>query len=167
MRPDVPPGLVAIGASAGGIEAFRQFFGKMPPDSGLAFVVILHLGADHKSMLPGILARWTAMPVAEAHDGVAIEADHVLVIPGGTIAELRDGHLSLRRMAPDSPRSVTPIDAFFDSVATSLAEDAIGVILSGTGHDGSLGLKAIKARGGPDARPGRRRLRSGVSRDAG
>jgi two-component system, chemotaxis family, CheB/CheR fusion protein len=148
MSRDAPFGLVAIGASAGGIEAFRQFFEKMPPDSGLAFVVVLHLAPSRKSMLPEILARWTAMPVAEAHDGAAIEADRVLVIPGGAVAELRDGHLSLRQMAPEAPRSVTPIDAFFDSVATSLTEDAIGVILSGTGHDDSLGLKAIKARGG-------------------
>jgi two-component system CheB/CheR fusion protein len=148
MRRDAPLGLVAIGASAGGIEAFRQFFEKMPPDSGLAFVVVLHLSAGRKSMLPGILARWTSMPVAEAHDGVAISADHVLVIPAGTVAELRDGNVFLRHLATDSPRIVTPIDAFFDSVASSLTEDAIGVILSGTGHDGSLGLKAIKARGG-------------------
>jgi two-component system CheB/CheR fusion protein len=139
---------VAIGASAGGIEAFRKFFAKMPADSGLAFVVVLHLSAGRKSMLPGILARWTSMPVAEAYDGVEIKADHVLVIPAGTIAELRDGQLTLRHLAANSPRSLTPIDAFFDSVASSLTDDAIGVILSGTGHDGSLGLKAIKARGG-------------------
>jgi two-component system, chemotaxis family, CheB/CheR fusion protein len=99
-------------------------------------------------MLPDILARWTSMPVAEAGDGVAITADHVLVIPAGTVAELRDGRLLLRHMASDSPRSVTPFDAFFDYVASSLTEDAIGVILSGIGHGGSLGLKAIKARGG-------------------
>ena len=68
MRRDAPLGLVAIGASAGGIEAFRQFFEKMPPDSGLAFVVVLHLPAGRKSMLPGILERWTGMSVAEARD---------------------------------------------------------------------------------------------------
>jgi two-component system, chemotaxis family, CheB/CheR fusion protein len=155
MRRDDPLGLVAIGASAGGIEAFRQFFEKMPPDSGLAFVVVLHLSAGRKSMLPGILARWTSMPVAEAHDGVAIRADHVLVIPGGAVAELRDGRVLLRQLASHPARIVTPIDAFFDSVASSLAEDAIGVILSGTGHDGSLGLKAIKARGGLTLAQGR------------
>jgi two-component system, chemotaxis family, CheB/CheR fusion protein len=148
MRRDVPLGLVAIGASAGGIEAFRQFFEKMPPDSGLAFVVVLHLPTGRKSMLPGILGRWTGMSVAEARDGAAIRANHVLVIPAGAVAELRNGHVLLRHLTPDSPRIVAPIDAFFDSVASSLAEDAIGVILSGTGHDGSLGLKAIKARGG-------------------
>jgi two-component system, chemotaxis family, CheB/CheR fusion protein len=141
-------GLVAIGASAGGIQAFHQFFANMPSDSGLAFVVALHLGASRKSMLPEILARWTTMPVAEARDGVAVEPDHVLVLPAGVVAELREGRLWLHQVEENVPPSFTPIDAFFDSVATSLAEDATGVILSGTGHDGSLGLKAIKARGG-------------------
>jgi len=145
---DDPLGLVAIGASAGGIEAFRQFFEKMPPDSGLAFVVVLHLAAGRKSMLADILARWTKMPVAEASDGVAIEANHVLVIPAGTVALLREGRVLLRPMDAGDATNITPIDGFFDSVASSLTEDAIGVILSGVGHDGSLGLKAIKARGG-------------------
>jgi two-component system, chemotaxis family, CheB/CheR fusion protein len=120
----------------------------MPPDSGLGFVVVLHLAAGRKSMLPEILARWTAMPVAEAHDGAPVVANHVLVIPAGAVAELRDGRLSLRKIAPGAPRRAASIDVFFDSLAASLAEDAIGVILSGTGHDGALGLKAIKARGG-------------------
>jgi two-component system CheB/CheR fusion protein len=141
-------GLVAIGASAGGIQAFNQFFAKMPADSGLAFVVALHLGPGRKSMLPEILARWTTMPVAEAQHGVAVEANHVLVLPAGTVTELREGRLWLRQLDERVPPSFTPIDAFFDSVATSLGEEATGVILSGTGHDGSLGLKAIKARGG-------------------
>jgi chemotaxis response regulator CheB len=95
---------VAIGASAGGIEAFRRFFTKMPPDSGLAFAVVLHLAADRKSMLRDILARWTAMPVTEATDGVALQADHVFVIPAGATAELRDGRLWLRSTARDAPR---------------------------------------------------------------
>jgi chemotaxis response regulator CheB len=106
MRRDVPLGLVAIGASAGGIEAFRQFFEKMPPDSGLAFVVVLHLPTGRKSMLPGILGRWTGMSVAEARDGAAIRANHVLVIPAGAVAELRNGHVLLRHLTPDSPRIV-------------------------------------------------------------
>jgi two-component system CheB/CheR fusion protein len=141
-------GLVAIGASAGGIQAFHQFFAKMPSDSGLAFVVALHLAPGRKSMLPEILARWTTMPVAEAQNGITVEANHVLVLPGGAVAELREGRLWLREVEEKVPPTFTPIDAFFDSVATSLAEDATGVVLSGTGHDGSLGLKAIKARGG-------------------
>jgi two-component system CheB/CheR fusion protein len=140
--------VIGIGASAGGIEAFRRFFEKMPPDSGLAFVVVLHLAADRKSMLPEILARWTRMPVSEARDGDAVEAGKVLVIPPGTIASLNDGHIVLRQLLPNGPRETAPIDAFFDSLASSLNEDAIGIVLSGTGHDGALGLKAIKARGG-------------------
>jgi len=139
---------VAIGASAGGIEAFRQFFSKMPPDSGLAFIVVLHLSAERKSMLPEILARWTTMPVTEAMDGVAVKANQVLVIPGGTVPELRDGRIRLRPVAGNPSGAIAPIDALFDSVASGLGDDAIGIVLSGTGHDGSLGLKAIKARGG-------------------
>lgn len=140
--------VVGIGASAGGIEAFRRFFEKMPADSGLAFVVVLHLAPDRKSMLPEILTRWTDMAVAEARDGDAVVANHVFVIPAGMVAQLRDGHLSLHDITSGGLRNPAPIDAFFDSLAASLNEDAIGVILSGTGHDGALGLKAIKAHGG-------------------
>jgi two-component system CheB/CheR fusion protein len=141
--------VVGIGASAGGIEAFHRFFEKMPPDSGLAFVVVLHLAAGRKSMLPEILGRWTGMQVTEARDGDAVAADHVLVIPAGGVAQLRDGRLFLRRAIAEAPQApAAPIDVFFDSMAAELNEDAIGVVLSGTGHDGALGLKAIKARGG-------------------
>ena len=140
--------VVGIGASAGGIEAFHRFFEKMPPDSGLAFVVVLHLAPGRKSMLADIVARWTTMKVTEAADGDAVVANQVLVIPAGTVVRLRDGHLSLRELAPDGPRDFAPIDAFLNSLAAELEEDAIGVVLSGTGHDGALGLKAIKARGG-------------------
>jgi two-component system CheB/CheR fusion protein len=146
---DAPLCVVGIGASAGGIDAFHRFFEKMTLGSGLAFVVVLHLPAGRKSLLPDILARWTAMKVTEASDGDAVTADQVLVVPAGTVACLRDGHLSLRQINPDARQPTTaPIDAFFDSMAASLNEDAIGIVLSGTGHDGALGLKAIKARGG-------------------
>ena len=140
--------VVGIGASAGGIEAFRLFFEAMPPDSGMAFVVVLHMSADRKSMLPEIIARWTAMPVAEATDGNLVEANHVYVIPPGHIGTLRGGRLRLRHLAAEVPREAAPIDEFFDSLAADLGEDAIGIVLSGTGHDGALGLKAIRARGG-------------------
>ncbi len=140
--------VVAIGASAGGIEAFRQFFDTLPGNSGMAFVVVLHLASDRKSMLVEIIGRWTEMPVSEAVDGDRVAADHVYVIPPGVIATLVDGQLRLRQLAEDVPREATPIDTFFDSVAADLGEDAIGIVLSGTGHDGSLGMKAIKARGG-------------------
>ncbi|MGD0109026.1 MAG: chemotaxis protein CheB, partial [Rhodopila sp.] len=145
---DEPLCVVGIGASAGGIEAFHRFFEKMPPDSGLAFVVTLHLAPGHKSMLADILSRWTTMNVTEAADGDAVTANHVLVIPAGAIACLQDDRLSLRHMEVDAPRDYAPIDVFLDSLAASRSEDAIGIVLSGTGHDGALGLKAIKARGG-------------------
>ena len=80
----------------------------MPPDSGLAFVVVLHLAAGRKSMLPEILARWTAMPVAEAQDGIAVVANHVLVIPAGTVAELHDGQLWLREIVPGCAAQSAP-----------------------------------------------------------
>ena len=140
--------IAAIGASAGGIEAFRLFFESMPADSGLGFVVVLHLSADRKSLLAEIIGRWTEMPVAEAGDNDLVEPNRVYVIPPGHIATLQQGRVQLRHLAPDVPREATPIDQFFDSMAADLGEDAIGIVLSGTGHDGALGLKAIKARGG-------------------
>ena len=140
--------VVAIGASAGGIEAFRQFFEAMPADSGLSFVVVLHLSADRKSMLAEIIARWTGMRVSEAADQDRVEPNQVHVIPPGHIATLQKGLLHLRSLAPNVAREAAPIDYFFDSLATDLGEDAVGIVLSGTGHDGALGLKAIKARGG-------------------
>ena len=145
---DASVAVVGVGASAGGIDAFRRFFEKMPGDSGLAFVVVLHLAADRKSMLPDILARWTSMAVSEAHDGSVVTANEVLVVPGGTVASLAHGKLALRQILPNAPRETAPIDAFFDSLARSLGENAIAIILSGTGHDGALGLKAVKTQGG-------------------
>ena len=130
--------VVAIGASAGGIEAFRLFFEAMPADSGIGFVVVLHLPADRKSMLSEIIARWTKMPVTEAADGTFLASDHVYVIPPGHVGTLREGRLRLRALAPDVPRETTPIDEFFDSLAADFGENAIGIVLSGTGHDGSL-----------------------------
>ena len=140
--------IVGIGASAGGIEAFRLFFGAMPADSGMGFVVVLHMSADHKSALADIIARWTTMPVAEAADGDQVTPDRVYVVPPGHVGTLRGGRLRLRPLALGVPREATAIDEFFDSLAADLGEDAIGIVLSGTGHDGALGLKAIRARGG-------------------
>jgi two-component system CheB/CheR fusion protein len=142
------PIIIGIGASAGGLEAFHGFFEHMPADSGMAFVVILHLPKTRKSMLPEILERWTAMRVIEATDGTPIEPDCVYVPPPHSIATIQDGRLCIRMPAPDAPREYRPIDDFFDSLAASMREDAIGVVLSGTGSDGSLGLKAIKEYGG-------------------
>lgn len=114
--------VVAIGASAGGIEAFRLFFQNMPTDSGMGFVVVLHLSADRKSLLAEILARWTGMHVTEAADNDRVAPNQVYVIPPGTIATLQQGWLRLRHLAPDVPREAAPIDEFFDSIAADLGE---------------------------------------------
>ncbi len=143
-----PVPIVGIGASAGGIEAFRKFFEMMTPHSGLAFVVVLHLPAYRKSLLPEILRRWTTMPIVEATDACTVAADTVYIPPPGSIVTFRDGALHLHQPAKDENPEPIPISVFFDSLAQALNEDAIGVVLSGTGSDGALGLKAIKARGG-------------------
>jgi two-component system CheB/CheR fusion protein len=140
--------VVGIGASAGGLDAFHSFFQNMPSDSGMAFVVVLHLPPNRKSMLPEILARWTPMPVVEAKDGTVLEANHVYVPPPHAHATLRDGRLRVRIPAFDAPREERTIDGFFDSLAANLRHNAIGIILSGTGTDGALGLKAIRENGG-------------------
>jgi two-component system CheB/CheR fusion protein len=120
----------------------------MPADTGIGFVVVLHMSADRKSVLADIINRWTAMSVTEAADGDQIAPSHVYIIPPGYVGTIRDRALRLRPLAADVPREATPIDEFFDSLAADLREDAIGIVLSGTGHDGALGLKAIRARGG-------------------
>jgi len=140
--------VVGIGASAGGIEAFHAFFANMPCDSGMGFVVVLHLPADRKSILPEILRRWTEMPIEEATEGCLVKPNHVYVPPSGVGILMRNGHLHLHPPMADAPREFGPISTFFDSLACSLGADAVGVVLSGTGNDGALGLKAIRARGG-------------------
>src|ERR1700679_3229067 len=119
--------IVGIGASAGGIEAFKGFFEHMPPDSGMAFVVILHLPADRKSLLPEILGRWTSMRVVEAEEGCLVEPNSVYLPPAGIVVPFRDGRLHPHRPGPNEPREPTPIDMFFNSLASELNEDAIGV----------------------------------------
>jgi two-component system, chemotaxis family, CheB/CheR fusion protein len=139
--------IVGIGASAGGIEALRGFFQNLPVGNDLAIVVILHLSPDRASMLAEILARWTSLPVEQARDDTTVAADHVYVIPPNVLMTIEGGRLRLR--VPATPvRENTPIDIFFASLAADQGPQAIGVVLSGTGSDGALGLKAIKEGGG-------------------
>lgn len=147
MQPSQVP-IIGIGASAGGIDAFRQFFATMPTDSGMAFVVILHLPADRKSMLTEILRRWTSMRVLDATDGIRIEPNCVYVPPPHTVVTLLDGHLSVEQPPDGGERMFRPIDGFFDSLGAVFREQSVGIVLSGTGNDGALGLKAIKECGG-------------------
>ncbi|MEO8747300.1 MAG: chemotaxis protein CheB, partial [Rhodanobacter sp.] len=139
--------VVGIGASAGGVEALSLFFDSERGGSGAAFVVLMHLSGDRPSHLPDILARHTGMPVLKIEDGMALEPDKVYVMPPGVLLTIDDGHLRLRK--PDiTDRVPTVIDRFFNSLAEQYGHCAIGIVLSGTGADGALGLKAIKERGG-------------------
>ena len=147
-EPAEPLTIVGIGASAGGLEAFRLFFENMPANSGMAFVVVLHLPANRPSMLPDILGRWTAMRVIAAEDDTHVEADTVYVPPPHATTVLRDGKLSISPTPPNTPREHRPIDGFFDTLASAQRRHAVGIVLSGTGSDGALGLKAIRACGG-------------------
>ena len=139
--------VVGIGASAGGLEAFKSFFANLPSDSGMAFVLVQHLSPDHKSLLAELVARSTTMPVVEAANDMAVVANRVFVIPPDATMTIRRGRLRVVRPAP--PReSRRPIDTFLGSLAEDLGERAIGIILSGTGSDGAHGLAAIKEHGG-------------------
>jgi two-component system CheB/CheR fusion protein len=141
--------IIGIGASAGGLEAFKEFFSGMPNDSktGMAFVLVQHLAPDHKSVLTDIIQRYTKMEVKEATDKMKVEANCAYIIPPNYDMTFQDGTLHLKK--PSSPRGHRmPIDIFFRSLAEARAEYAVCVILSGTGSDGTLGLRAVKDRGG-------------------
>jgi chemotaxis methyl-accepting protein methylase/PAS domain-containing protein len=139
--------IVAIGASAGGLEALEQFLGHVPAGSGMAFVVIQHLDPNYKGMMPELLQRATVMPVAQAKDRQKVKPDSVYVIPPNK--DLSILHDTLYLLDPVAPRGLRlPIDFFFRSLADDRRERAVGVILSGMGSDGTLGLRAIKDHGG-------------------
>ena len=138
-----------MGASAGGIESFHSFFGHMPENCGMAFIIILHLPTDYKSMLPEILQRRTTMRVIEATDGMPIEPDCVYVPPPHAIVTLTENTSICIKPGNNDPKiSARLIDSFFDSLGVVLNEHAIGIVLSGTGSDGALGIKSIKESGG-------------------
>jgi two-component system CheB/CheR fusion protein len=139
--------VVGIGASAGGLEAASSFFKEIPSHLGIAYIVVLHLDPARESKLTEILARTTPMPVLQVQDGMRVEADHVYVIPPNCEMTIEHWVLHLREREPH--RSVnTTIDTFFRSLAVGHGSDAIGVILSGTASDGTLGLAAIKGEAG-------------------
>jgi len=139
--------IVGIGASAGGLEAFTQLLKHLPADTGMGFVLVQHLDPDHDSALVQILARVTSMPVREVANELRIAPNHVYIIPPNTDMATAQGVLKLqRRQAGRAPHH--SIDFFFESLARDQHECAIGVILSGTASDGTLGMEAIKADGG-------------------
>jgi two-component system CheB/CheR fusion protein len=139
--------IVGIGASAGGLEALELFLANLPPQSGMAFVIVQHLDPSHKGMLVELLRRKTTIPIEEIADGQTVLVDHAYVIPPNRGLSIDGGRLRLLA-APEPPRARLPIDFFFRSLAEDQKECAVGVILSGTGTDGTLGLRAIKEKAG-------------------
>ena len=138
--------VVGIGASAGGLEAMFELFDELPPDAGVAFVVVTHQQPGRTSLLPELLQRHTAMPVGEAKDSTKLEPDHVYVSPAGAYLAMDGSVLRIVPLDHEAPRF--PIDAFFRSLAAAKGQLAVGVILSGSGTDGTVGMQAIKAAEG-------------------
>ena len=139
--------IVGIGASAGGLDAFRSFFSEMPVDSGMAFVLVQHLDPDYNSALAEIIGECTSMPVVKAADGTIAAPNTVAVIPQNAILKIERG--VLRVALPDTPTARrSSIDTFLVSLAEDQGENAVGIILSGFGSDGTIGIEAIKEGGG-------------------
>lgn len=144
---DGPSYIVAIGGSAGGLEAFEHFFAGIPSDTGMAFVVIQHLDPNHKALIAELLQRSMAMPVQEIKEGVKVEPNHVYVIPPNTDLSIFDGRLQLNK--PSAAHGYRlPVDSFLQSLAAERGDRSIAVIVSGMGTDGTQGLKAVKEVGG-------------------
>ena len=139
--------VVGVGASAGGLRAFREILENLAPDTGMAFVLITHLSPDHKSLMSEILSKYTAMPVLSIETGVEPQPNHLYVLLPNENATLKGGkfHISER---PISSRPNMPIDIFFRSLAADQKNYSIGIVLSGADSDGSAGSKAIKGEGG-------------------
>jgi two-component system, chemotaxis family, CheB/CheR fusion protein len=148
-KPAVTFPIVGIGASAGGLAAFEAFFSGMPKDvePGMAFVLVQHLAPDHKSILTDLIRRYTRMQVFEVEDGIVVQPNCAYIIPPNRDMAFINGVLQL--MEPSAPRGQRmPIDFFFQSLAHDQHERAICIVLSGTGSDGTLGIRAIKSEGG-------------------
>ncbi len=139
--------IVGIGASAGGIKAMKDFFEKMPVDAGMAYVVILHLSPDHDSRLAQVLQTVTTMPVLQTNTEVIVEPNHVYVVPPNQHLEMLGNKIVVSKNTRIEDRRA-PIDIFFRTLAESHGKWAIGVVLSGTGANGSMGIKRIKEMGG-------------------
>ena len=139
--------VVGVGASAGGLEAFSELLKHLPLTTGMAFVLVQHLDPHHQSILSELLAAQTSLRVLQVQNETRIQPDCVYVIPPNNLMQIRDGMLTLQAR-PAVPEMFKPIDAFFRSLAHEYHSNAVGVVLSGTATDGTLGLKAIKAEGG-------------------
>ena len=139
--------VVGIGASAGGLDTFKRLLKAIPENSGMAFIFVQHLDPSHESILAGLLQKVTKIPVLEITDNVTVIPDHIYIIPPNKLLIATDGILKLTARPSNTQRQM-PIDLFFESLAEVHQSHAIGVVLSGTGTDGTKGLKAIKGHGG-------------------
>ncbi|NID13467.1 CheR family methyltransferase [Fibrivirga algicola] len=140
--------VVGIGASAGGLNAFRHFIKAIPDQSGMAYVLVQHLDPNHDSLLPDLLQKVTTIPVLEIADDVKVQPNHIYILPSNKMLVANDGVLQLSPRTTKKGELNLPIDLFFTSLAAIHHHHAIGVVLSGTGNDGTNGLKAIKANAG-------------------
>src|SRR5258706_6426699 len=147
VEPNASFPIVGIGASAGGLEAFRELLERLPTDAGMAFVLVSHLDPTHKSILTELLARRTKLPVTEVSDGMRVEPNNVYVLPPNSSMAIAQGVLRLQPRE-EGRAGRHPIDYFLRTLAEDQTHRAIGVILSGTDSDGTLGLEAIKSEGG-------------------
>ncbi len=138
--------VVGVGASAGGIDSFKKFLGAIPESSGMAFILVQHLSPSHESILPEILSQVTEIPVLEITNDCKIEPDHIYVIPENKLLKVTDH--SLKLLPREDNMLQMPIDVFFTSLAQVHEALAVGVVLSGTAHDGTVGLKEIQEHGG-------------------
>src|SRR3954454_24576972 len=145
--PNEPAAVVGLGASAGGIGPLQEFFADMRPDSGLAFVVVMHLSPDFESQLANVIQQKTTMPVLQVNGPVKVKPNHVYVIPPGHQLTFEDSMLDIVPPQQVQGRRVT-IDLFFRTLAMAYGQRAVCVILSGTDSDGVIGLKHIRAQGG-------------------
>src|SRR5580658_9037213 len=138
--------VVGLGASAGGIKPLTEFFSEMAPDGDIAYVVILHLSPEHESNLSALLQSRTTMAVTQVTTTLKVEPNHIYVIPPSKYLVMEDG--VIKPTEPEPPRGAHTIDLCFRTLAEAYGRNAIGILLSGTGADGTLGLGRVKEEGG-------------------
>ena len=147
-HPSRPRLIVGLGASAGGLDPLEQFFESVPVDSGMAFVVVQHLSPDYPSLMHELLGRHTALDIHRVTDGMPVEANAIYLIPARMMMVIKDGVLSLYAQDRGEDLPPLPIDIFFNSLAADQGKKAVAIVLSGTGSDGSRGVRRIKKAGG-------------------
>ena len=139
--------VVGLGASAGGVQALRDFFSHVPAETNMAYIVILHLSPDHDSQLAEVLQSASLLPVTKVERRTRVEPDHVYVIPPNKSLEIKNGHIDGLNMTSHEVRRA-PVDILFRTLAQSHGPRAVSVVLSGTGANGSMGMKRVKEMGG-------------------